>query len=382
MKFELSIVMPCLNEAETLATCVTKAKTFLQDSGVNGEIVIADNGSTDGSIDIAESLGCRVVRIEEKGYGNCLKGGFNAAEGKYIIMGDSDDSYDFLNLMPFLEKLRQGYDLVMGNRFKGGIKKGAMPFLNRYLGNPVLSFIGRLFFRIKIGDFHCGLRGFSKEAVLRMNLKTTGMELASEIVVNAALLKLKIAEVPTILSPDGRTRKPHLRTWHDGWRHLRFLLVYSPQWLFLYPGIFLMVLGFIISTYLMFNQIVLNQTHFDVNTLLYSTTFLFMGFQFISFFVFAKVFAVTNELLPYSKNFDKAFTYFNLERGLLIGAAIFLTGIGLSVYAIVNWSKAGFGTLNPSESLRLVIPAAFAVIIGLQIILNSFLLSIMGLKRK
>lgn len=382
MRYELSIVMPCLNESETLATCINKANTFLQDSGVIGEIIIADNGSTDGSIGIAKSLGCRVINIEEKGYGNALKGGTNAAEGKYIIMGDSDDSYDFLNLMPFVEKLRQGYDLVMGNRFKGGIKKGSMPFFHRYLGNPVLSFIGRLFFRIKIGDFHCGLRGFSKEAFLKMKLKTTGMELASEIVVNAALLKMKITEVPTILSPDGRTVKPHLRTWNDGWRHLRFLLVYSPRWLFLYPGIFLLIVGFIISTYLIFNQIIINQTHLDINTLLYSATSLFIGFQFISFFVFAKVFAITNELLPYSKNFDKVFKYFNLERGLLLGTAILIAGLGLSIYVFTSWSQSGFGTLNPSESLRLVIPAVYAIIIGLQTILNSFFLSIMGLKKK
>lgn len=379
---ELSVVMPCLNESETLALCINKAKTFFKDSGVNGEVVIADNGSTDGSIEIAESLGARVVNIAEKGYGNALKGGIIAAKGKYVIMGDSDDSYDFLNLMPFVEKLREGYDLVMGNRFKGGIKKGAMPFLHRYLGNPVLSFIGRLFFNIKIGDFHCGLRGFTKEAFLNLKLRTTGMELASEIVVNASLLKMKITEVPTILSPDGRKRKPHLRTWNDGWRHLRFLLVYSPRWLFLYPGMLLILIGFFISAYLVFNQINVNNTHFDVNTLLYSSTIFFIGFQFISFFVFAKVYAVTNELLPYSKNFDKAFTFFNLERGLFVGSVILLIGIILSFYAISNWSNSGFGTLNPSESLRIVIPASFSIIMGLQTILNSFLLSIMGLKKK
>lgn len=378
---ELSVVMPCLNESETLATCIKKAKTFFEEYGIVGEVVIADNGSTDGSIEIAESLDSRVIHIQEKGYGNALKGGIIAAKGKYIIMGDSDDSYDFLNLMPFVEKLREGYDLVMGNRFKGGVKKGAMPFLHRYLGNPVLSFIGRTFFNIKIGDFHCGLRGFTKEAYLNLKLKTTGMELASEIVVNAALLKMKITEVPTVLSPDGRTRKPHLRTWNDGWRHLRFLLVYSPRWLFLYPGIFLLLFGFALSAILIFKQINLIEVHLDVNTLLYSSTLVFVGFQFISFFVFAKVFAVTNGLLPFSEKFNNVFIYFNLERGLIVGVIFLLFGIALTIYAISIWSKIGFGPLNPSETLRIVIPAVFSIIIGIQTILNSFFLSIMGLKK-
>lgn len=235
---ELSIVMPCLNEEETLAVCIDKAKQFLLESKIVGEIIIADNGSTDNSLEIARQKNARIIHVEAKGYGNALKSGIAAALGKYVIMGDSDDSYDFYALAPFVEKLREGYDLVMGNRFKGGIMKGAMPFKNRYLGNPVLSFVGRLFFSIKIGDFHCGLRGFSKEAVQKMDLRTTGMEFASEMVVKASLHKMKITEVPTILHPDGRSRPPHLKPWRDGWRHLRFLLLYSPAWLFLYPGVF------------------------------------------------------------------------------------------------------------------------------------------------
>ena len=252
---ELSIVMPCLNEAETLAICINKANTFLTKNKVIGEIVIADNGSTDGSQLIASNLGVRVINVNEKGYGNALKGGFEAAHGKYIIMADADDSYDFESLLPFLLQLREGNDLVMGNRFKGGIQKGAMPFLHKYLGNPVLSFLGRLFFKINIGDFHCGLRGFSKEAYNKMNLKTTGMEFASEMIVKSKLNGLKITEVPTTLKPDGRTRKPHLKTWSDGWRHLRFLLLYSPNWLFLYPSVLMVCFGFVSSILLLLKPI-------------------------------------------------------------------------------------------------------------------------------
>ena len=301
-KPELSVVMPCLNEAETLEICIRKAQGFFEKEGIHGEVVIADNGSTDGSQEIASKLNARVIAVKEKGYGNALKGGINAAHGDYVMMGDADDSYDFSNMMLYVDKLREGYDLVMGNRFKGGIKKGAMPFLHKYLGNPVLSFIGRLFFNIKIGDFHCGLRGFSKVAYEKMELRTTGMEFASEMVVKASLKKLKIAEVPTILSPDGRSRPPHLNTWSDGWRHLRFLLLYSPKWLFLIPGMLLFFLGLILSSALIVKPFTIGTVTFDVHTLLFTALGMLVGFQFIIFYGLTKVYTIENGLLPKSKN--------------------------------------------------------------------------------
>ncbi len=378
---ELSIVLPCLNEAETLEVCLKKATKFLTENKIDGEVIVADNGSTDGSHEIALRNGARLIHVPEKGYGSALLGGSNAAEGKYIIMGDSDDSYDFTNLMPYLEKLREGYDLVMGNRFKGGIMKDAMPFLHRYLGNPVLSFLGRLFFKIPIGDFHCGLRGYSKDAFLRMDLKTKGMEFASEMVVKASLFKMKITEVPTILRPDGRSRPPHLRTWRDGWRHLRFLLIYSPRWLFLYPGILLMLFGVITSGLLIMGKITLAGVVFDVHTLLYTSALVLIGFQFISFFVFSKVYAITNGLLPSSPNFEKSFEYFNLERGLILGVIILLSGIALTVNAVLSWKNLNFGDLDPTIILRQTIPAIMLLTIGVQAILYSFFLSVLGLKK-
>ena len=381
MNPELSIVMPCLNEAETLEICIKKAQTFFEKYGVHGEVVIADNGSTDGSQAIAERLNARVIPVPEKGYGNALKGGIKAAKGKYIIMGDADDSYDFSSLELFVEKLREGYDLVMGNRFKGGVKKGAMPFLHKYLGNPVLSFIGRLFFNIKIGDFHCGLRGFSKEAFARMNLNTTGMEFASEMIVKSKLNGLSIAEVPTILHPDGRTRPPHLNTWRDGWRHLRFLLLYSPRWLFLYPAFLLIAVGFILSAILVIKPIEFDGIIFDVHTLLYTASFVIIGFQFLMFYGLTKIFAVENGLLPKSDRYSKLFNYFNLEKGLIVGFLTLAVGIYLSVYGLLDWKATSFSDLKPAETLRIIVPAVFTMMLGLQIILFSFFFSILGLKQ-
>ena len=265
---ELTVVMPCLNEAETVATCVRKAIGFLAESGISGEVLVADNGSTDGSQRLATDAGARVVPISDKGYGNALMGGIVAARGKYVIMGDADDSYDFTNLMPFVNELRKGADLVMGNRFRGGIAPGAMPPLHKYLGNPVLSFIGRLFFRSKIGDFHCGLRGFSRDSVMALNLQATGMEFASEMVVKATLAGQRVTEVPTTLSKDGRSRPPHLRSWRDGWRHLRFLLLFSPRWLFLYPGLALLVVGSAVTTALYFSPLRIGGAGLDIHTML------------------------------------------------------------------------------------------------------------------
>ncbi|MFM7280001.1 MAG: glycosyltransferase family 2 protein [Microcystis aeruginosa] len=371
---ELSIVMPCLNEAETLATCIGKARDYLERHKIAGEVLIADNGSSDGSQEIATNSGARVVPIPERGYGSALRGGIAAAKGQYIIMGDADDSYDFTNLSPFLEKLRQGYDLVMGNRFQGGIKPGAMPVLHKYLGNPVLTWLGRLFFGSPCGDFHCGLRGFSKQAIEQLNLRTTGMEFASEMVVKASLYGLKITEVPTTLSPDGRSRPPHLKTWRDGWRHLRFLLMYSPRWLFLYPGLALMFLGFVATIWFIPQP--------RVHTLLYSATALIIGFQIVSFAIFTKAFAISEGLLPEDRKLKRFLRYINLEVGLIIGVILFLLGIGGSVYALYTWNAQLYGALDPAVTMRIVIPSVTALALGVQVIFSSFFLSVLQLKRK
>lgn len=381
MNIELSIVMPCLNEAETLAVCINKAQSFFERQNISGEVIIADNGSTDGSQKIATDLNARVVNVPQKGYGSALRGGIEAANGKYVIMGDADDSYDFSNLMPYVIKLREGYDLVMGNRFKGGIKKGAMPFLHKYLGNPVLSFIGRLFFKSKIGDFHCGLRGFSKEAYYKMELKTTGMEFASEMIVKSSLKDLKITEVNTILSPDGRSRPPHLNTWRDGWRHLRFLVLYSPNWLFLIPGLLLFIFGIITSSFLLFGTVSIGSVNFGVHTLLFTSGFILIGFQFILFYGLTKVFTVENELLPKSNKYDKLFKLINLEKGLIVGAILVIIGIILSFSAYFDWQAINYGDIENTSTLRSVIPAITLMLLGVQVILFSLFFSILGLKK-
>ncbi|MBB6680285.1 glycosyltransferase [Aequorivita sp. 609] len=381
MNIELSIVMPCLNEAETLAVCINKAQSFFERENINGEVIIADNGSTDGSQKIATELNATVVNVPQKGYGSALRGGIEAANGKYVIMGDADDSYDFSNLMPYVIKLREGYDLVMGNRFKGGIKKGAMPFLHKYLGNPVLSFIGRLFFKSKIGDFHCGLRGFSKEAYYKMELKTTGMEFASEMIVKSSLKDLKITEVNTVLSPDGRSRPPHLNTWRDGWRHLRFLVLYSPNWLFLIPGLLLFIFGIITSSFLLFGTVSIGSVNFGVHTLLFTSGFILIGFQFILFYGLTKVFTVENELLPKSNKYDKLFKLINLEKGLIVGAILVIIGIILSFSAYFDWQAINFGDIENTSTLRSVIPAITLMLLGVQVILFSLFFSILGLKK-
>jgi len=379
---EVSIVMPCLNEAETLATCIEKARGSLREHNVAGEIIIADNGSTDGSPEIARALGARVISVAARGYGSALMGGIAAARGKYIIMGDADDSYDFSALGPFIEKLRAGHELVMGNRFRGGVKSGAMPPLHRYLGNPVLTFVGRLFFHSPVRDFHCGLRGFSRDAVLKLDLQTTGMEFASEMVVKATLLRMRVTEVPTTLSPDGRSRPPHLRSWRDGWRHLRFLLLYSPRWLFLFPGSLLMILGMLVGLWLLPGPRVVNGVTLDVHTLLYAAIAVIIGFQAIVFAVFTKVFAISEGLLPEDPRLDRVMDYINLEVGLVIGLGLVLLGLAGSIYAVAFWDQRSFGTLDPSHTLRIVIPAVTALTLGCQILLSSFFLSILGLKRR
>jgi glycosyltransferase involved in cell wall biosynthesis len=379
---ELSVVMPCLNEAETLGGCIAMAQRALREGGISGEIIVADNGSTDGSVEIAERAGARVVHVREKGYGSALMGGIAAARGRYVIMGDADASYDFAALVPFVEKLREGCDLVMGNRFRGGIKPGAMPLLHRYLGNPVLTTVGRVFFGSPCGDFHCGLRGFRREAVLAMDLRTTGMEFASEMVVKATLKGMRIAEVPTTLSPDGRSRRPHLRTWRDGWRHLRFLLLYSPRWLFLYPGLVLVIAGLLTGAWLLPGRRVVGGVSFDVHTLLYSAVAVYIGFQSILFAAFTKVFAIREGLLPADLRVDRWLRAFTLERGLVLGGALTLLGLGGSIYAVSDWGEKLFGELNPERTMRIVIPASLALAVGCQTILSSFFLSVLGMGRK
>lgn len=379
---ELTIVMPCLNEAETLKICIDKAMNYLNDNNISGEVVIGDNGSTDGSQDIARSCGARIVDIPRKGYGSALMGAIQAAKGKYVIMGDSDDSYDFSNLNAYLEKLREGFDLVMGNRFKGGIAKGAMPFLHYYLGNPVLSFIGKLFFGGGVNDFHCGLRGFRQDIVTVLNLQTTGMEFASEMVVKAQINKLKIIEVPTTLSVDGRSRPPHLRTWRDGWRHLRFLLLYSPKWLFLIPGLTLMIIGLILFLLIQQGPVQLMNIHFDTNTLLYAGAFVVIGFQAVNFSVFTRIYAIQQGFLPKNSTLDKLYNFLTLEAGLIVGVLITIAGLGGSIYSLYLWDLQDFGQLNYSSILRVVIPSVFAIMMGLQTIFSSFFLSFLGLNQK
>ena len=371
---EVSIVMPCLNEAETLGICIEKAQSYLTQNNISGEIVVADNGSTDGSIEIAKQMNARVIRVKKKGYGSALMTGIAAARGKYVIMRDSDDSYDFINLTPFIEKLRQGYDLVMGNRFQGGIGPGAMPPLHRYLGNPVLTAIGRLLFWSPCGDFHCGLRAFNRNAIAKLNLRTTGMEFASEMVVKATLHKLRITEVPTTLSPDGRSRPPHLRSWRDGWRHLRFLLLYSPRWLFLYPGMLLMLLGLISTFWFLPTP--------RVHTLLYSSAAIIIGFQTVTFAVFTKAFAISEGLIPEDTRLKRVFRYINLEVGLIIGATLWLIGMAGSIYAFNTWKANLFGELDTENTMRIVIPSVTSLALGFQIIFSSFFLSVLGLKRR
>jgi glycosyltransferase involved in cell wall biosynthesis len=378
---ELTIVMPCLNEAETLEKCIVKAKAYLERAKINGEIVIGDNGSTDGSQDIARRCGARVVDVPRRGYGAAIMGAVEAAKGEYVIMGDSDDSYDFSNLDKYVEKLREGYDLVMGNRFKGGIQPGAMPVLHKYLGNPVLSFIGRLFFRSDIGDFHCGLRGFRRDLVSRLGLQTTGMEFASEMVVKSTLFKVKIAEVPTTLAPDGRSRPPHLRTWRDGWRHLRFLLIYSPRWLFIYPGILLVALGLVFGGLIIHGPVAIGSANLDTNTLLYAGTAVVIGFQALVFGLLTRVYGMVAGFLPPRPSLQKIAEQGLLERGLVAGLVVFLGGIALGVWSVLRWKGAHFGLLVYPDILRIVIPSAVAIIVGMQTMLGAFFLSVLLIRK-
>ena len=381
-EIELTILMPCLNEEETIETCITKAKKFLKKNKVNGEILIADNGSTDNSISIAEKLGARVVHVKEKGYGSALISGCKNALGKYVIMGDSDDSYDFLHLEKFLEKLREGYELVMGNRFAGGIEKGAMPFSHRYIGTPILSLIGRIFFHSKIKDFNCGLRGYNRKKILELDLNCTGMEYASEMIVKSEINDLKVTEVPTTLKKDGRTRKPHLKTFSDGWRHLNFLLVYAPNWLFLFPGMLLLIIGLIGMIILVNGNVLINNVNFGIHTMLYCSSFVIIGFQLCIFYLFAKIYAYKEQIITKINKITMHIMNTSTLKFVIVGVLLIILGIVLSIISLVSWKNAKFGNLNTELFMPQVIIAISSLILGLQIFFSAFFISVMNIKHK
>lgn len=382
---ELSILMPCLNEAETLAVCIDKAQDYLLRSGIAGEVVIADNGSTDGSQAIAEAHGARVVAVADKGYGSALIGGIEAARGTFVIMGDADDSYDFSSLDGFVERLRAGDELVMGNRFRGGIEDGAMPPLHKYLGNPVLSWIGRTLFRSPIKDFHCGLRGFNREAMLALHLQTTGMEFASEMVVKSTLGGARVSEVPTTLSKDGRSRPPHLRSWRDGWRHLRFLLIFSPRWLFLIPGSIAFLIGFIGTVLLAFGPVVVGQVGFTYSSQVYLAALAVVGYQAFLFALLTKIYAQHEGFrIPRSRNFERLERRISLESGAVLGLILFLIGLGIALAQLIGWAADGYGALVAGETIRVAIPSALLMMLGAQTVMAGMFLGVLsvGLKRR
>lgn len=383
---DLTILMPCLNEAETLARCVENAKAGLANAKVPGEILIADNGSSDGSQAIAEKHGARLVAIPEKGYGSALIGGTRAAAGKWIIMGDADASYDFSQADRFVKKFQEGYELVMGCRLPSGggtILPGAMPWKNRWIGNPILSFIGRLFFKCPAHDFHCGLRGYTREAFEAMDLQTTGMEFASEMVIKATLKKMKITEVPVTLSKDGRSRPPHLKPWRDGWRHLRFMLLFSPRWLFLVPGLVLFFIGGDLATALSIRNLQIGSVTLNVGFLAVSCMMTIVGFQLVAFAFFTKVFAIAEGLLPDDPRLSGVLKVLTLEKGIVASVAVFLVGMVLLVHSTWLWGRAHFGELpSMEENLRHIIPAGALVVLGIQGVFSSFFMSALGLKTK
>ena len=377
-------MMPCLNEAETLAQCVAKARLGLERSGLPGEILVADNGSTDGSQAIAEKLGARVVAVPEKGYGSALRGGVRAARGRWIIMGDADSSYDFSDLAGFVKKFQEGNELVMGCRLPvggGTILPGAMPWKNRWIGNPILSFIGRLFFKCPAHDFHSGLRGFTRDAFEKMDLKTTGMEFASEMVIKSTLKQLKIAEVPVTLHPDGRSRPPHLKPWRDGWRHLRFMLLYSPRWLFLMPGLLLLAVGGVLGAALTVQNLTIGGVVLNVGTLMMACMTVVVGFQLTAFAFYTKIFAIAEGLLPEDPKLNRLFKFFTLEKGLVVSGLVLAVGLGLLLRSVWQWRQAQFGPMpSMEENLRQLIPAATLILLGVQGVFSCFFLSVLGMK--
>jgi hypothetical protein len=379
---EVSVVMPCLNESRTVARCVDKAVTALKEIGVRGEVIVADNGSSDGSPELAREHGARVVHVPARGYGSALKAGIAAARGRYVIMGDADDSYDFSRLGPFVDRLRRGDDLVMGNRFKGGIRPGAMPWLHRYVGNPVLTAILNLFFRTPVGDAHCGLRAFRKDAYDRLNLQTSGMEFASEMVVKASLSRQKISEVPIVLHPDGRDRPPHLRSFRDGWRHLRFLLLLCPLWLYLIPSTLLMLGGLGVMAWLTPGRRELGGVGLDVHSMLLASVCVIVGYQTLWLWAYAKIHGWASGLLPEETFSQRVFHYLTLERGLLAGAVLLVTGIGLNVWLVAEWLGPGLGEYAVQTTMRYALWGLTAMVLGVQTIYGSFFLSMLGMARE
>jgi glycosyltransferase involved in cell wall biosynthesis len=381
-ELELTIVLPCLNEAETLAVCIEKARSALQENDIYGEILVADNGSADGSQEIALAQGVRVVPVQHRGYGAALNAGIHAARGRYVLIADADDSYEFAHIPRFLAALRSGAEFVIGNRFRGGIAPGAMPALHKYFGNPVLSFLGRFLFHAPVGDAHCGIRAFSLESYRRLNLRTTGMEFASEMIIKASLYGQHIVEVPTTLKKDGRSRKPHLRTWRDGWRHLRFLLLYSPRWLFLAPGLLLMLAGAAFMLWLIPSERPLGHLNLGIDTLAYATAAVLVGFQLVFFGIAAKVFAITEGLLPEDPGFQRWFRYITLEVGLAAGGLLLLIGLSIAIISTITWSHTGYGPLPPVAMMRRTLPAMLCLMLGTEVCFSSFFLSLLGLKRR
>ncbi|HEX8265295.1 MAG TPA: glycosyltransferase family 2 protein [Pyrinomonadaceae bacterium] len=384
-EIELSVVMPCLNEADTLEVCLQKAGRAMREYGINGEIIVADNGSTDGSIEIANRNGARVVHVKEKGYGSALMGGIEAARGRFVIMGDADDSYDFLEIPKFVEKLREDYDLVQGCRLPGGggqVLPGAMPFLHRWWGNPMFSKMVRLWFNAPINDTYCGLRGFTKAHYNSLNQRCTGMEFATEMIIKSSLFKARIAEVPITLHPDGRkSHPPHLKTFRDGWRTLRFFLMYSPRWLFLVPGFLLILLG-AVGYFVGLTGTSVGRVTFGLHTVLFGSLAILCGYQSILFAIFTKTFAISEGLMPEDPRLTRFFEIANLERGLILAGGVLLIGLILLLIAVNQWRLAGFGVLDYAYTMSFVIPGSTLVALGFQTILSGFFVSILGMKRK
>jgi len=371
-QLELSIVMPCLNEAETLAVCIRKANAFLAEHGIAGEVIVADNGSTDGSQQIANALGARIIHVPDRGYGAALRGGIAEAKGRFVAMGDADDSYDFGSLMPFVSQLREGAELVMGNRFRGGIAQGAMPPLHRYLGNPVLSFLGRSFFGTPVGDFHCGLRAFRRDSIAALQLASPGMEFASEMVVKASIAKLDIREVPTTLAVDGRSRPPHLRTWRDGWRHLRFLLIFAPRFLFLYPGLAMAAIGLAGMLALIPGSVSIGEVELGIHTMVFAAMAVLIGSQLVGLSVLASRYGVIAGMWPESGVMRRLRNWFSVERACLIALAILGVGAAGAASAVVMWAETGFGDMEPVTLMRVAIPSMLLCCLGVQTAVTTF----------
>ncbi len=379
---EVSFVVPCLNEARTIEACVREIRACIAEHGLSAEIVVADNGSIDGSAELAAAAGARVVRVAVPGYGSALMGGFDAARGKYLVMGDADLSYDFREAPRLIEQLRAGADLAMGSRFLGRIEPGAMPWLHRYLGNPVLSLIGRRLFRVPISDFHCGLRALTKDAYQAMGLRTTGMEFASELVVKAAVRHLRITEAPVTLRPDGRGRAPHLRTWRDGWRHLRFLLTLSPRWTLMFPGTVLATIGAALMVAVTFTPSNAPSLARDIHTMLIGSLLVTVGYGAITTAFAMRIFALVEELGPPAPRLERSFAFLSLERGIAAGLLVAVTGASLIVGQLWSWSRSGWDPLDIAVTLRPTVMGATLVAVGMQTVLASFVYSMLGIRRR